>query len=123
VIAWAWLLCARLLLRGAAVFFAEQPFELVQTFGPEALVKAQPLMGAGERSGIEAAEMRAAAHLAAEQPGVLQHLDVLRSGRERDGERFGKLADGALAAGEIAKHVPARGVAEGVEDGVQLGSL
>ena len=34
-----------------------------------------------------------------------------------------KLADRALAAGEFAQHPPARGVAEGVEDGVQLGCL
>ena len=64
--------------------------------------------------------MGAAAHLATDQPGVLQRLDVLGGGCERDGEGLRKLADRPLAAGELAKHPPARGVAEGVKDGIQL---
>ena len=67
--------------------------------------------------------MGAAAHLATDQPGVLQRLDVLRGGRERDREGFRKLAYRSLAAGKLAKHPPARGVAEGVKDGIQLGCL
>ncbi len=51
----------------ARVLLAEESFEDIQTLGPEPLVEAQPLMGAGERSGVEAAEMRAATHLAADQ--------------------------------------------------------
>ena len=105
------------------VLLAEEPFEHIQTVGPEALVEAQPLVGAGERSGVEAAQMGAAAHLATDQPGVLQRLDVLRGGRERDSEGFRKLAYRSLATGEFAKHPPARGVAEGVKDGIQLGRL
>ena len=65
--------------------------------------------------------MGAPAHLAADQPGVLQRLDVLRGGGERHGEGLGELADGALAVGEFAQHPPARGVAEGVEDGSSWG--
>src|SRR5438105_2172204 len=61
---------------GVCVLRAEESFEHLQSVGPEALVEAQPLVGAGERSGGETAQMRAAAHLAPEQPGVLQHLDV-----------------------------------------------
>ena len=64
--------------------------------------------------------MGAAAHLAADQPGVLQRLDVLRGGRERDREGLGELADRPLAAGEFAQHPPAGGVAEGVKDGIEL---
>ena len=67
--------------------------------------------------------MGAAAHLATDQPGVLQRLDVLRGGRERDRERLRKLAHRSLAVGEFAKHPPARGVAEGVKDGIQLRRL
>jgi hypothetical protein len=67
--------------------------------------------------------MGAAAHLAADQPGVLQRLDVLGGGRERDREGFGKLADRPFAAGEVTQHLPARGVAQGVKDGIQLGRL
>jgi hypothetical protein len=46
---------------------------------------------------------------------------VLRGGRQRDGEGLRKLADRALAAGELAQHPPARGVAERVEDSVEPG--
>jgi hypothetical protein len=75
------------------------------------------------RSGIEAAEMCAAAHLATDQPGALQRLDVLRGGRERDREGLSQLADRSLAAGEFAKHAPPRGVAESMKDGIQLSRL
>ena len=67
--------------------------------------------------------MGAAAHLATDQPGILQRLDVLGGGRERDREGFRELAYRPLAAREFAKHLPARGVAEGVKDGVQLRCL
>src|SRR5712692_7166930 len=70
--------------RLAFVLLAEEPFEQIQPLGPETLVEAQPLVGAGERSGVEAAQMGAAAHLATDHPGVLQRLDVLRGGRERN---------------------------------------
>ena len=63
--------------------------------------------------------MGAAAHFAADQPGILQRLDVLGRCRERDREGLRKLAHGALAVSEVAQHAPARGVAEGVEDRVQ----
>ena len=80
-------------------------------------------MGARERAGFEAAHVRAAAHLAADQAGVLQRLDVLGGRGERDRERLGKLPDRALAVGEIAQHLAARAVAEGVEERVELRCL
>ena len=67
--------------------------------------------------------MRAAAHLATDQPGVLQRLDVLRGGRERDREGLRELAHRPFAAREFAEHPPTGGIAEGVEDGVQLGRV
>lgn len=99
---------------------AEEPLEQIQVFGPEVLVEAQPLMRSGKRSGGEAAQMSAAAHLATDQSGMFQHLDVLRGSLERDCEGFRKLAYRSLATGERTKHPPARGVAEGVKDGIQL---
>ena len=76
-----------------------------------------------QRTGVEAAQMGAPAHLAADQPGPLQRLDVLGGGGERDRERLCELPDGPLAIGEVAQHAPARGIAEGVEDGIQVGRL
>src|SRR5262245_61471467 len=108
---------------GAGVLRAEEAFEHLQPVGPEALVEAEPLVGAGERAGGEAAQMRAAAHLAPEQPGVLQHLDVLRGRRERDREGGCQLADRTRTLGEVAQHLPARGVAKGMKNGIELRSL
>jgi hypothetical protein len=65
----------------------------------------------------------AAAHLATDQPGSLQRLDVLGGGRQRHGEGFRKLAYSPLATSEIAKHPPARGIAEGMKDGIEPGCL
>ena len=107
----------------ACVLRAEEPFKHIQTVGPEALVEAQPLVGAGERSGVEATQMSAPAHLATDKSGVLQRLDVLRRSRERHREGVGKLAYRPLTADQFAKHPPARGVAEGVKDHVQLRRL
>jgi hypothetical protein len=55
-----------------------------------------------------------------DQPGILQHLDVLRRGRQRDIEGFCKLANGSLALGELEQHLPTRGVAERTKYGIQL---
>jgi hypothetical protein len=67
--------------------------------------------------------MGAPAYLAPDQPGMLQRPDVLRGGGERDGEGPGELADRPLASGEGPQHVPAGGIAEGVEDGIELGGV
>ena len=80
-------------------------------------------MRAGERSGFEMTEVGAAAHFATDQAGILQRLDVLGRCGERDREGLGELADRALAVGEVAQHLPARGVAQGVEDRIQLRCL
>lgn len=67
--------------------------------------------------------MSAAAHLSADEPGLFERLDVLRGGRKRDRERLGELTDGTRAARKLAQHPPPRGVAEGVEDGIEFGRL
>jgi hypothetical protein len=64
--------------------------------------------------------MGAPSHLAMDQPGILQHLDVLRRGRQRDIEGFCKLANGSLALGELEQHLSARGVTERAKYGIQL---
>ena len=80
-------------------------------------------MGAGEPSGVEPAQMGAPAHLALDQPGVLQRLDVLRGRSERDRKRFRELAHRPFAARELAQHPPPGRVAQGTKDGVQLRRL
>jgi hypothetical protein len=107
----------------ACVLLAEEAFEAIQTVGPEAFVEAQPLLGAGERAGIKAAQVGAATNLAADQPGTLQCLDVLRGGREGDCEGLGKVTYRSLTTGKVAQHLPTCGIAEGMEDGVEPSSM
>src|SRR4051812_36128717 len=104
----------------AGILLAEEPFERIQTVGPDAFIEAQPLVSAGERSRVEAAPMGAAANLAPDQPGVLQRLDVLRGGCERDRKGLRQPARRSFASRECPKHAPTGGTAEDVKDGVEL---
>ena len=45
---------------------------------------------------------------------------MLGSSRERHRERLRKLAHRPLAISEVAQHLPPRGIAEGVKDGIHL---
>src|SRR5690606_39789620 len=81
----------------------QKPRQDVEPVGPETLVEGQPLMGAGQRSRLQSAEMRAAAHLAPDQAGIFQHLYVFGSGCQRHVERLGQLRHSALAFGELSR--------------------
>ena len=81
--------------------------------------EAQPLRGGGELRAFEAADVAAAVDRAPQEAGALEHLDVLRRGREGHRQRLRELADGQVALGEPPEHVAAPGMREGVEDLVQ----
>ena len=63
--------------------------------------------------------MGAATDLAADQSCAFRRLDVLRGGLQGNGEGLRQLAHRPLAIAELTKHLPPRGVGEGVEDTVQ----
>lgn len=96
----------------------EKLFEQVETTAPELLVEAQPLVGTCKWPGVQAAQVRAAAYLSADQSGILENLDVLRGGCKRNREGFRKFTDCSLATSEIPQHPPTRCVAKSVKDGV-----
>ena len=98
---------------------AQESFERIQSLRPELLVEGEPLVRAAQRAGFEPAHMGPATHLATDQPGALERLDVLRRRGERDREGLCELTDGPFAGGEVGQHAAAGGVAEGVEDGVE----
>lgn len=106
-------------LRGRCCF-AHETFQFGEAPGPEVFVEAEPFAGAGQRPGFQSADMRASAHLAADQPGLFERLDMFRGGGERHFEGFGQLADRLFAIGELAQHVPSGRIAKGVKDGVEL---
>ncbi|MBA7641735.1 hypothetical protein ES703_49420 [subsurface metagenome] len=64
--------------------------------------------------------MRASPHLTPDQPGAFQHLDVLGGSSQRHRKGFRKFAHRALAPRKIAQHLPPRGIAQGVKDGIHL---
>ena len=67
--------------------------------------------------------MGAAAHLATDQPGASSTLMCLEAAASDMAKGSRKLAYRSLAAGEIAQHPPARGIAEGMKDGIEPGCL
>src|SRR5690348_18489761 len=71
----------------------DERLEAVEAGGPEFLPLPEPAFGFGQRSGIEGYEVGAADLAAGQQPGVLQHLHMLRSAGERHLERLGQLAE------------------------------
>ena len=100
----------------ARILVAQKPFEHVEPIGPEALIEAQPFIGAGQRAGIEPAIMGATAHVAPNQPRIFQSLDMLGGRGERYREGLGQLADGAFATGKIAQHPPPSRIAQRMEN-------
>lgn len=100
---------------------AEQLDEPFNPRIPEAFVAAKPVVGAGERSRIDAAVMDAPADGAFHEPRSLQRLDVLRGRGERHPIRRGELADGVLALGESFEHGTPSLVTERAEDEVEPG--
>lgn len=60
------------------------------------------------------------AHFAVNEASVLQGLDVLRGRSERHIEGLCELAYGFLSIGKLAQHPPARDIAKGVKNGIEL---
>ena len=79
--------------------------------------------GPSDSGGRQVAGVRSALDFATDQPCALQRLDVLGGRCQGHVERLGQLADGALTRGQAMEHAPARGVAKGMEDGVQPGLM
>ena len=86
---------------------------------PQAFVAAQPIVGARERSRVDAAVMNAPTDGAFHEPRPFQRLDVLGCCGERHPIWRGKLTHGVLASGESLEHAAAGLVAECAEDEVE----
>jgi hypothetical protein len=65
--------------------------------------------------------VHAAVDFAPEQPGGLQHAQVLGDGGKRNIEGRGELRDGGFAKRQARQNRAARGVGEGPEGGVERG--
>src|SRR6185437_15531456 len=72
----------------------------LETAFPEAAIEGEPLRGLADRRGIEAAAAMLAVAAALDEPGALEHTQMPRDRRQRDGEGLGQLPHRRLARGE-----------------------
>ena len=90
---------------------------------PEAPVFLDPGLRLGERLGIQREHVIAADDRAAQQAGAFEHADVLGDGIQRDREVRGDFGDARVGVREPREDGAARGVAQGVENAVELRSI
>src|SRR5436190_13449543 len=76
-------------------------------------VARQPAGGVLERTPAQPGRPPLGGPPAGDEPGVLEHLQVLRDGLHGHGERLRELVDGRLPVDEPLEDRPARGVGEG----------
>src|ERR1700694_5315084 len=98
---------------------AEQLDEPFDPRIPEAFVAAQPVVGARQRSRVDAAIVDAPADGAFHEPGSFERLDVLRCRGERHPIWRRELADGVLTLGKSLEHGPPGLVTECAVDEVE----
>jgi len=98
---------------------AEQLDEPLNPRIPEAFVAAQPVVGARERSRVDAAVVDAPADGAFHEPGSFQRLDVLRGRGERHPIWRRELANSVLTLGKSLEHGPPGVVTKCAEDEVE----
>src|SRR6185503_13358686 len=103
-----WVVMASLLQAGAFEIFGE-PVELLL---PDLAMRLDPGRGVRDRLRLEAAAMDAAVARAAEQPGGLEHLEVLGDRRRRHVEGLAEIADAGLALRQPRDDRTARRVGE-----------
>ena len=83
---------------------------MIETFGPEALVAVEPLVGLFHGFGAQAARDRAACFVADDQAGVGQHVEMFHDRRQRHRERPRQLAhrNAVLSAEPRQQRAPRR---------------
>ena len=91
---------------------------------PEALVAVEPVVGLFHRCGPQAAGNRASGFVAAHEPGIRQHVEMLHHRRQRHRERLGEFADryGVGLAQARQQRAPG-GVGKRREGAVEIGSV
>jgi hypothetical protein len=95
---------------------------LIETFSPEALVAVEPFIGPFHRLGAQAAGYRASGLVAAHEPGIRQHVEMLHHRRQRHRERLGEFANRYRVGFAQARQQSAPcGIGKGRESAVEIG--
>lgn len=94
--------------------------EPVQLVIPEPALALEPANGFDDGRRHESALALAPDELPLHQPRALEHAQVLRHGRQRHVERRGQGARGLDTLGQTRQDLPACGVGQRAEHGVEL---
>jgi len=102
------------------VGFLEIGFEFVEALFPEAAMVFEPVHDRAQDLRLESAEPHAAAFLAGDDRGILEHAQVLGHRGQGHAEGRGEIPDRVVATVGEHRHDAAAGpVAEGGEEGVE----
>src|SRR5258708_6427240 len=100
--------------------FVQIGLQTVEALLPETAVVLQPIRGILERRRIEAARAPLRVSAAADEPGALQHLEMLRDGRQTQVERLGQRGDRCLARDQSRQNGAPGRVGERGESAAEL---
>lgn len=100
--------------------FEEEIVEGLEPPLPKLPVPLRPLGDLPDGRRVKAAHVRAAGDSPPDQPGSLQHPNMLRGRREGHPQGRRQLAEVLLFARELPEDRPARRVGQGVKDAVQV---
>src|SRR3954453_22721231 len=106
---------------GASVIAtAQSALHSLEAALPEAAVALDPIGGVLERLGLEVGGAELRGLTSRDQPGTLQHLEVLRHRLDADRKGLSEFADGGVALGEPLQDRPPRRVGESGEGAIEL---
>src|SRR5919199_288937 len=103
-----------------ALQFAEGFVEASEALLPDGAVVLDPVGDVLESGGLEAAWPPLGASALGDEPGFLEHLEVLGDGGQTELERFRQLEDGRLALGEAREDGPPRRISQRREGDAEL---
>jgi hypothetical protein len=104
-------------------FLGEYVPEAIEPALPQRAALGDPLCSNVEPGGLEATDSHAANFVCADDLAALEHLEVLNDCRQGDAERLRQVAGRRRTVAQLLDELPARGVAECVEDLVDMARL
>src|ERR1035441_9404236 len=107
----------------ALLRLSKQITQPVKAAFPHRVAIGEPLLRHGKAAGSEAASAYPADLFGLYEAAFLQHLQVLDDRSQRDGEGLRQPRNRYWSLAEFLQNCPARGIAERVEDAVDIGLL